>query len=156
MRSNNHYTRDGNNDRPPRIQHQQNDNNHQVQRNANQHPLSSSGCYNRQRVTDSARNLTNNNVSINNLSQSFLTSQEPRQTIIHHFHNSLNQPLSISSNAITDGNALNSNSAMPVTYINNINNRLVLHSYPLHSNSEANDCQVTNSSMTVIHLLSSL
>ena len=139
MRSNNHYTRDGNNDRPPRIQHQQNDNNHQVQRNANQHPLSSSGCYNRQRVTDSARNLTNNNVSINIPSQSFLTSQEPRQTIIHHFHNSLNQPLSISSNAITDGNALNSNSAMPVTYINNINNRLVLHSHPLHSNSAWNE-----------------
>ena len=139
MRRNNHYTRDGNNDRPPQNQHQQNDNNHQVQRNAHQRPPSASGCYNRQRVTVSARNLTNNNVSINNPSQSFLTSQEPRQTIIHHFHNSLNQPLSISSNAITDGNALNSNSAMPVTYINNINNRLVLHSYPLHSNSARNE-----------------
>ena len=175
MRSNKHYARDGNNDRPPRNQHQQNDNNHQVQRNAHQHPPSASGCYNQQRVTVSARNLTNNNVSINNPSQSFLTSQEPRQTIIHHFHKSLNQPLSISSNAITDGNALNSNSAMPVTYINNINNRLVLHSYPLHSNSARNEAlpitanqpntssntaslpfhisgaRIVNPSMTVIH-----
>ena len=136
MSRNNNYKRDGNNDRPPRNQHQQKDNNHRIQENASQHPSSASDCYNQQRVILSDQNLANNNDSIHNPSQSFLTSQEPRQTIIHQFYNSLNQPLSISSNAKTDGNAINSNSAMPVTYINN---RLVLHTFPLHSNFVAND-----------------
>jgi len=142
MSRNNNYKRDGNNDRPPRNQHQQKDNNHRIQENASQHPSSASDCYNQQRVILSDQNLANNNDSIHNPSQSFLTSQEPRQTIIHQFYNSLNQPLSISSNAITDsdaiidGNAINSNSAMSVTYINN---RLVLHTSPLHSNFVAND-----------------
>ena len=67
-----------------------------------------------------------------------LTTQEPRQTIIHHFQDSLNQLLSLCGNTTTNLNVLNSNAALPVTYITN---RLVLHSYPMHFNSEGNDCQ---------------
>jgi len=135
MSSINHYNRDGNNDRPPRNQHQQKDNNHQIQENASQHPSSASDCYNRQRLILSVH-IGNRNVSIHKPSQNNLETRKLKQTIIHHFRNSFNQPLSISSNAIIDGNAINSNSAMPVTYISN---RLVLHTSPLYSNFVAND-----------------